>query len=323
MNATRYVLIFLLFSFNVNNAFGWGFFGHRKINRQAVFLLPPEMISFFKNNIDFLEEHAADPDKRRYAVVEEGPRHYIDMDHYGVYPFALLPRNWCDAVDRYGEDTLVAHGIAPWHIEVMQNRLTAAFIRKDVSNILKNSAEIGHYLADIHVPLHTSSNHNGQFTNQRGIHGFWESRIPELLCENEFDLFIGKVFYIYELDAFVWSTVLESAKAVDSVLSIECALTKSFSANAKYAFENRNGKLIKQYSTDFSIQYNVSLNGMIERRMRQSVFSVASFWFTAWVNAGQPDLRAMISAKPLLPSEEWQWLNQIWQSGKSMVGRDE
>jgi hypothetical protein len=34
-----------------------------------------------------LEEHAVDPDKRRYAVVEEAPRHYIDMDTYGIFPF--------------------------------------------------------------------------------------------------------------------------------------------------------------------------------------------------------------------------------------------
>ena len=77
----------------------------------------------------------------------------------------------------------------------MLHRLTDAFKEKDQAKILKLSAEIGHYIADAHVPLHAHSNHNGQYTGQQGIHGFWESRIPELLAEKEWDFFIGKAAY--------------------------------------------------------------------------------------------------------------------------------
>src|SRR5215213_4111811 len=171
--------------------FCWGFYGHKQINYYAVFLLPPEMMVLYKPNIDFLAEHSVDPDKRRYAVKEEGPRHYIDMDRYGTQPFDSLPRKWSDAVGKFTEDTLMAHGIAPWWIPRMLSRLTGAFRERDHSRILKLSAELGHYIADAHVPLHASSNHNGQLTNQKGIHGFWESRVPELLAEKEFDFFIG------------------------------------------------------------------------------------------------------------------------------------
>ena len=78
----------------------------------------------------------------------------------------------------------------------MLYRLTDAFKEKNQAKILKYSAEIGHYIADAHVPLHASSNHNGQLTDQKGIHGFWESRIPELLADKEWDFFIGKAEYI-------------------------------------------------------------------------------------------------------------------------------
>ncbi|MEI9809310.1 MAG: zinc dependent phospholipase C family protein [Bacteroidota bacterium] len=162
--------------------FCWGFYAHRKINYYAIFLLPPEMMLLYKPYADFLVEHAVDPDKRRYAVPAEGPRHYIDADKYGHYPYDSLPRKWNDAVARYSEDTLRTHGIVPWWIQTMLFRLTRAFKEKNQSLILKYSAEIGHYIADSHVPLHASSNHNGQYTDQKGIHGFWESRIPELLA---------------------------------------------------------------------------------------------------------------------------------------------
>ncbi len=86
-------LLLIIFSFFSLQCFCWGFYAHKKINYYAVFLLPPEMMVLYKPNIEFLEEHAVDPDKRRYAVPEEGPRHYIDIDHYGEYPYPNLPRN--------------------------------------------------------------------------------------------------------------------------------------------------------------------------------------------------------------------------------------
>jgi len=46
----------------------WGFFCHRLINKHAVFLLPPEMVGFYKKNIEYLIQHSVDPDKRSHAV---------------------------------------------------------------------------------------------------------------------------------------------------------------------------------------------------------------------------------------------------------------
>lgn len=273
------------------------------------------MIAFYKQNIDFLSEHAVDPDKRRYAIKEEGARHYIDIDNYGAYPFNELPRNWDSAVTKFSIETIQKNGIVPWWLQTMQYRLTTAFKEKNPSRILKLSAEIGHYLADAHVPLHASSNHNGQLTGQRGIHGFWESRIPELLAENKWDFFIGKAEYIKNPPDFIWKRILESAAASDTVLKYEQQLTKEFPADKKFSFENRNGIIIRQYSSAFSIAYDQLLKGMIERRMRQSIFAVASFWYTAWVNAGQPEL-TNLSGKNFSEEDikEFEELNKAWSS---------
>jgi hypothetical protein len=301
----------------------WGFFAHKKINYYAVFLLPPQMLVLYKPNIEFLSEHATDPDKRRYAVAAEGARHYIDIDHYGKYPYDELPHNWKDAVTKFGADSLGSYGIVPWHIQIMLNRLTNAFREKNFSSIMKSSAEIGHYIADSHVPLHASSNHNGQLSNQKGIHAFWESRIPELLADNQFDFFIGKAAYIKDPGAFIWNRVLESGRAADSVLAFEKSLSQQFPADKKYAFETRNSVLIRQYSSGYTIAYNNKLDGMVERRMRQSIFAIASFWYTAWVNAGQPDLTGLasqsFSESDLKTFED---LNDKWQNGK-IQGREE
>lgn len=285
----RFFLLFLLLTVFSLPAGSWGFFGHRHINYHAVFLLPQGMIGFYKQHIRYLADHAIDPDKRRYAVKEEAPRHYIDMDHY-ANDIQLLPRQWEKAVAQYGEDTLQAHGIAPWWIMVMKGRLQKAFAARDAGLILKTSADLGHYIADVHVPLHASSNHNGQKTGQHGIHGFWESRLPELFAEKEYDMIIGRAGYLADPSSWIWQRVQESAKAADTVLRLEKELSSQQSAAQRFAYEMRNGMVVRQYAAAYAARYHQKLDGMVERRMRSAIQGVASFWISAWIDAGQPDL---------------------------------
>ena len=56
------VAFFLLF--NMRESQSWGFWAHKRINRLAVFTLPPEMIVFYKTHLEYVTEHAVDPDKR-------------------------------------------------------------------------------------------------------------------------------------------------------------------------------------------------------------------------------------------------------------------
>lgn len=317
------ISIILLLSCIGYSAWCWGFYAHSKVNTYAVYLLPPEMMVFYKKNILFLSAHATDADKRRSKIPSEGAKHYIDIDRYGAYPYEALPRRWEDAVSKYSHDSIIANGIVPWNILSVLNRLTAAFKEKDFTKILKTSADIGHYIADAHVPLHTNSNHNGQLTGQKGIHAFWESRIPELLADKEFDFFIGKAQYISNPADYIWHRILESGIAADSVLQIEKQLSAEYPADKKYAFEQRGKLLLKQYSEGYTVEYNRRLNGMVARRMRQAIFSISSFWYTAWVNAGQPDLESLL-IKRFTPAELKQLndLQRSWKSGK-LVSRDE
>jgi hypothetical protein len=271
-------------------AHGWGFFAHQRINRLAVFSLPPEMMIFYKPNIDYITAHATDADKRRYILAAEGPRHYIDIDHYGQPPFAALPRSWQEAVRRYTADTLNAYGILPWHIGQMIHRLTQAFKDGDAARILKLSADIGHYAGDAHVPLHACSNHNGQHTGQQGIHGLWESRIPELMADKTFHYLTGSATYIKDINTYTWQIVLESAAAADTVLRKEKSVSDAWPSGRKFAYEKRNGKIVRNYAAAYTRAYQAALGDMVERRMRAAIYATANYWYTAWVNAGMPAL---------------------------------
>ena len=290
-----WVLLWLLFGVP-KGTYSWGFFAHRFINFHAVFLLPTEMIAFYKSNVHYLSEHAVDPDKRRYILPDEAPRHYIDLDRFKRNDSLLLPRKWEKAVEQYSTDTLHAHGIVPWWIQVVKANLTKAFAEKDRIAILKYSADIGHYIGDAHVPLHASSNHNGQMTNQIGIHGFWESRLPELFAA-QYDMLIERAVYIRDPLAFIWERIDQSAAAADSVLSIEKHLSTAKHDQYIFSYEKRNGKYERIYAVAYAAQYHHALNGMVERRMRASTHAIASFWYTAWVDTGQPNLSEISHSK--------------------------
>lgn len=270
----------------------WGFYAHQQINRLAVFTLPVEMMPFFKKHIGYLTDNAVNPDKRRYAVVGEAPRHFIDLDVYADTSSTTLPRYYKEATDRYGADTLALHGIVPWQIQLTKYQLTEAFKQRDVRRILRVAADLGHYIADANVPLHTTRNYNGQLTGQQGIHGFWESRLPELFSA-EYDFLTGQAEYIYSPQKAAWRAVFKANAALDSVLRFERQLTEEVGENRKFGFEERNGITTKTYSTDFSQRYHEQLRGQVERQMRASVKMVGDFWYTCWVDAGQPDLRAL------------------------------
>jgi hypothetical protein len=257
------------------------------------------MIGFYKKNIHYLIETSVTPDRRRYTVADEAPRHYLDLDHYGDSALLAMPRYWKGAVEKYSEDTLKAYGIVPWHVQRMYLQLRNAFLVRDPQRVLKISAELGHYIADAHVPLHTTENYNGQLTGQEGIHGFWESRLPELFSD-DYDFFVGKATALNNTQLAAWDAVTSAHRALDSVLQFERGLAREF-GEKRYSFETRGKQTVKVYSREYSKAYHEKLSGMVERQMRAAILCIGSFWYTAWVEAGQPDIQRWVD---YTPSEE-------------------
>lgn len=300
----------------VNN---WGFFAHKLINKIAVYSLPKEMLGFYKKHINYISDNAVNPDQRRYAVVDEAPKHYIDFDTYPDSVKLMLPKMFYkDAEAKFSRDTLLAHGIVPWQIQNMVYSLTKAFENKDSKSILRISADLGHYIADANVPLHTTHNYNGQLTNQLGIHGFWESRLPELF-HTDYDLFVGKAEYEENVGNRSWNAVLVANKALDSVFVFEKELTLKMGEDRKFTVDERNGITAKMYSSKFSENYHQRLNNQVERQMRASIKMVSDLWFTAWVNAGQPNLKNFEDPKfdkKEDDAEKKNWLQRIINTRK-------
>jgi hypothetical protein len=279
------LIIFILSFLSLNNSKKWGFQGHKIINRMAVFTLPLEMVTFFKKNIEYITENSTKPDSRRYSNKKEGAGHYIDLEYYNEID-SLEKYNWKKISSIVPEDSLYKHGILPWRIIQYKYLLQNAFEKKSYKEIIKYASELGHYLADAHVPLHTTKNYNGQLTNQHGIHSLWETKIVNLIS-NDINYFTNKAIYIENINPFIWNIIKNSNKDVYMVLKEEETLNLNNNI-VKYTFPARNEK--KTYSDEYIKEYNLRLNGMVSNRIKLAIENLGSIWYTAWVDAGQPTL---------------------------------
>ena len=297
----------------------WGFFAHRRINHVAIFTLPGAMAGFYENHIDFITAHAVDADKRRYVDSLEAPRHFLDADHYGRSPFGKIPQNWYDAVKKYSVDTLNKYGTVPWVIQYHYYWLVKAFKAHDTTAILKTSANLGHYIADAYVPLHLTVNYDGQLSGQTGIHALWESRLPELFS-NRYNYYVGKARYIENPLTEAFRICRTSFACVDSVLRFEKKLSRVFPKNKKYEIVLRGRRRVTEYSAAYSAAYHRMLNGMVARRMRGAILTIGSFWYSAWIDAGQPDLNKLIDT-PDTPTRRQQLRHEeaLYKAGKVLV----
>ncbi|MBF9255603.1 hypothetical protein I2I11_20055 [Pontibacter sp. 172403-2] len=282
--------------------YGWGFFGHKLVHQLAIYNLPKELERFYFKYQDYIVSNAPRPDERRNDDPAEAPRHFIDIDVYGPDAVHTMPEAWKAAAAKYSADTLLKYGIVPWHVMVMKERLTNAFRQKNVDSILYYSADLGHYIADAHVPLHTTQNYDGQMTGQRGLHSLWESKVPEMFA-GTYKLRPGKARYLPDAEKEIWKIVRDSYALTPQTLALEQEASRNFTDETKYDRVERNGKIRQYYSDAFAKAYQEKIASMVEQRLNAAAQEVASFWYTCWVDGGKPDLDALMQ-QPLTRAEK-------------------
>jgi hypothetical protein len=270
----------------------WGFLAHKTIHQLAIYSLPKKMGVFFHKNLDYEVYNSVRPDVRRKDDKTEATKHFIDIDApiFGENSIETMPKTWEEAVKKYSEDTLRKYGTVPWEIMQLQIKLTNAFRNKLKDSILYYSADLGHYISDAHVPLHTTINYDGQLSNQRGLHSLWESTVPEMNIEG-YNLYQNhKAKYLKDPLAEIWMKIKQSKMMLDKVLADEVSASQGFTDEKKFKRSERFGAMRKNYSGEFAKSYADRLGTTVNERMLESSRSVADFWFTAWVDAGCPDL---------------------------------
>lgn len=254
----------------------WGQKGHETTNDIAISALPVSTLKdFYTGNLRYIVEHSMAADHAKKTDPAERPRHYIDFDEYGEYPFPDVPEDYDEAVNKYGESVVVARGLVPWQIEQTYRELVKAFEEKNGQAVLKHSAWLGHYVGDVHVPLHTTSNHDGQKTGQKGLHSYFESRLlNEYISPEEIKPKQARQIHeeVHTL-AFEWAR--ESFTYVQPIL------------DADLANRHPNGK--RNLSAFAKTAKPIAVG-----RLTRGATRTASLWYTAWLEAGEVDPNSLV-----------------------------
>src|SRR3954470_21649127 len=196
----------------------WGFNGHKFITDRAIDLVLPELRPFFQKFRTTIVEHSIDPDTyRTMGFTEEPPRHFLDMDAYGPFPFAALPHDYNAAVAKYGADMVVKNGLLPWRTQEISDRLAEAFKQAGPfsrDDIKLFSAVLAHYIADGFQPFHAALNYDGQLTGQQGIHARFETELFERY-QDRLQISPGPLVEIASAREFAFATLADSFQSVD------------------------------------------------------------------------------------------------------------
>jgi hypothetical protein len=259
----------------------WSFDVHRFLTGRAIALLPGELRPFYEKHRAMIVEHSIDPDLwRNVGFVDEPPRHFLDMDGYGPYPFQSLPRDYDEAVRKYGKDMVVKNGLLPWRAAEIYDKLAKAFREYgDGSSPFAGddikffSAVLSHYAGDAHVPFHAALNYDGQLTNQHGIHARFEGELMRRYGDRV-TLTPKPVAPVRQPRDFIFETLTSGFPLVETVLAVD-----------RRAVAGRD-----EYDDAYFDQLFAGSKEILERRLSEAASGIAGMIVGAWETAGRPSV---------------------------------
>jgi hypothetical protein len=271
----KLLLILLIILIPVSIVLGWGGEGHKLISKRALTLLPEDMNGIIKWK-DYITIHSVDPDIRRDKDKSEAPKHFIDIDFYPEFLNGRMILDKSRLVSEYGDTTVTKMGLLPWATLDTYNNLVKAFKEKNRDKALIYVADLGHYVADGHQPMHTIMNYNGQMTGQKGIHFRYESiMIDSNLAEINNDFHSENAVYIRDPLNFIFDYITDANSVAGILFDADTFAFKT----AKSRENNDYYRLLwfkTKYITEIQID-NASLH-------------FASLLYSAWVDAGKPSI---------------------------------
>jgi hypothetical protein len=254
-------------------SFGWGDSAERMIVDKAVDTLPDEMLPFFQANRGYLMQHVTDPLQSEARTPAEEPKGFIQLDHYGPYPFTALPRAYNAAVAKFGRRQLASRGLLPWQIGLYSQKLTDAMRARNWDDAKLSAAILAHYVAAAHDPFKSTSNNDGIASGQPGIAArFGVSLVDHY--QRFFFLKPNEAAFIRDPTDHAFEMSLDAHSWLENILLAD-----------RRAHEGLSG-----YESEYYDRFYAQAGAVLIRQMTDAATDTGSYWMTAWINAGRPQL---------------------------------
>ena len=288
----RWIIILLCLS-AAQGAWAWNGRLHMDITRAAAKAEPEDMAAW-QDYGKVLARYSIFPDLWKGDDRSEGQHHYIDLERYRPLASTNLPASLNEVEALIGHRPTAGDGMAPWSIMEMQRRLTAAMATNDWVLAARLATTLGHYVADIHQPLHTTENFDGASGAAAGVHLRWEDGMPRMFWRSSM-LVPGQPEYLDNPRLAVLQWVADSHALFDPVLAADREAAKaSGSVESRVYF-----RMLWQKTQD-----------IFTKQADAAATHLASLWYTAWVDAGRPPI-------PEPPAELPE--GSVWELGRKKV----
>lgn len=278
-----FISVFLLLLAQSDLVWAWGYSVHQRINRTAARLVPAPFGSYTTRHADDLYLYGPTADFIKEAYPEEAPRHYIDLDLYPTGVWEQTPHDFQSFVQLFGDSTVNARGTIPWAIQETMELVTRDLKRGQWESALFYMGILGHYVADIHMPLHTTANYNGQFTHNKGVHFRWEARMVDEFIP-AFDP-VGTVVYLSQPLENTLDIIFRSHELYPAILRGDSLARGDLTPAQR---EQLSTYEILSFEQPYLTRLYQETEAVAEDCLGRAVVMVASYWWTCWVNAGRP-----------------------------------
>jgi hypothetical protein len=251
--------------------YGWGGAGHKIINRKSVYSFPSVMNAFYYWS-DSLSRHGSDADTRKSSDPNESPRHFIDIDSYPEFlANGRIAQSLDSLIAIHGNAFVISNGIVPFSVIATTDSVRKYFVLHDWQKAMLKAADLGHYVADAHNPLHITENYDGQLTNQNGIHSRYETTM--INADSSQIIYTGdSALFVPNINSFVFGFLYSNYQYVDSVL---------FADSVAHSIAGNYGSVYLQELWNRSRNFTTLL-------FKSASNYLARLIYTAWVNAGSP-----------------------------------
>jgi hypothetical protein len=271
--ATSFALLAALVTLTLTYTYGWGENAERLVTNKAIDTLPQEMGTFFAANRQYFVQHVTDAGELDDKIAADEHKDYIELDHYGQFPYTALPRAYTAALTKFGRRTLNNYGLLPWQIGLYSKKLTDALQAHNWSDAKVSAAALAHYVAAAHDPFNTTVNSDGKLSGQPGVRGRFDSGLVD-----RYQLF----FFVKPNEAVFISDPTDHA--FEMALSAHSWLENILLADRR-AHENLTG-----YTDEYYDRFYAQAGAVLVRQLSDASTDVGSYWMTAWINAGRPQL---------------------------------
>ncbi|HEY6466649.1 MAG TPA: hypothetical protein VIY69_11700 [Candidatus Acidoferrales bacterium] len=261
--------LLVAFGLVLSSSYGWGQSAERLITNKAVDTLPDEMLPFFEANRQFLVEHVTEPE----GVKPDDHTGFIQLDHYGQFPFSALPHSYSEASLKYTKRVLVQYGVLPWQIGIESAKLTDNFKAHEWGEAKLSAAALAHFVAAADDPFNTTMNFDGHLSEQPGVNQRYDTGLID-----RYQLFFfvkaNQASYIPEPTERAFDMCLEAHSWLENIL----------------LSDRRAHEGLSDYGDDYYDRFYAQAGAVLIRQLSDASSDVGSYWMTAWINAGRPQL---------------------------------